>query len=398
MFRAYKFRLYPSKEQKVLLEKHFGASRWLYNKALEMKNKTYQETKKSLNRFEIQKQMVSWKKEEQTKWLSEVSAQSLQVSLLNLDKAFTNFFKKLGKYPNFKKKGDKDSFGVSQGSRADFEKEKFHFLKFQEGIKCNFSREFTGEIKSCTISKTKTGKYFVSILVDDGKAKALPLETSEEKCLGIDLGIKDFATFSDGAKVENPKFLKKKIKRLKRLSRQHSKKKKGSKNREKARIKLAKQHEKVTNCRKDFQHKLSTKIAENQSYTSVSMETLNIQGMIKNSRLAQSIADAAWFQFKTFLKYKLEERGKTLFEIGRFEPSSKMCSCGHINNQLTLKDRFWTCSACGTVHDRDVLAANNIRKFAFCEKILVGSVRPEFTPLEIPVTESLKEECFGFSN
>ncbi len=392
MFKAYEYRLSPTKEQKVLLEKHFGAVRWLYNKALELKNKNLQEKKKNLNRFEIQKLLPIWKKGEFT-WLTEINSQSLQVSLLNLDTAFTNFFKKISKFPKFKHKGQNDSFSIPQNSKVDFEKQLFLFPKFQDGIKTNFSRQFTGEIKTCTISKSKTGKYFVSILVDDGKAKPALLPISEKNSLGIDLGIKDFATFSDGTKIENPKFLKKKLKKLARLNRQHSKKKKGSKNREKSRIKLARQYEKVTNARKDFQHKLTTKIAENQSYTSVAMETLNIRGMTKNKNLARSITDAAWYQFKTLLKYKLEDRGKTLLEIGRFEPSSKMCSCGAINQELSLKDRNWTCSACGTIHDRDILAANNIKRFAFVEKITVGKDIPEFTPPETCVSGSMKEEC-----
>ncbi len=376
MLKAYKYRLYPTKEQEILLAKHFGCVRFIYNQALELKTRKYQETKESLSRFELQKIMVSSKNSEGTKWLKEVNSQALQSSLLHLDTAFVRFFKKQADYPKFKRKNNHQSFSCPQHCRVNFESRRFFCPKFKEGIETVFSRKFQGEIRTCVVSKTPSGKYFVSILVKMDVAKPLVDKPELEKCLGIDMGIKDFAVFSDGSKIQNPRILNKKLRKLKRASRQHSKKKKGSKNREKSRIKLAKQHEKVVNCRKDFQHKLSTEIAENQGFNCIAMETLNVKGMIKNHKLARHIQDAAWFQFKTFLKYKLEERGKTLLEIGTFLPSSKMCSCGKINNKLTLKDRFWNCD-CGLRHDRDILAANNIKKFAF-----IGAGSVESTSLE----------------
>lgn len=384
---AYKYRLYPTKEQKVLLAKHFGCTRWIYNKCLALKTESYQIDKKNLSRFAIQSLFTKWKDKEETKWLKEVNSQSLQVALLHLDIAFTNFFKKKGNYPKFKGKSNDQSFSFPQGGAVDFSKNRFYCPKFREGIKCIFSRQFTGKIKTCTISQTPSGKYFVSILVDSSFEKPNQLPIEEDKILGIDLGIKDFATFSNGTKCPNSRFLNKKLKQLKRASKNHSRKSKGSKNKNKSRKKLAIIHEKVANCRKDFQHKLSYQIAENQSYTSVAVETLNINGMLKNRRLARHISDAAWFQFKTFLKYKLERRGKRLLEIGTFEPSSKKCSCGEINKELSLNDRIWTCKKCGTTHDRDILAARNIKTFAF-----IGKGNPKFKSVEKPVRVSVKQK------
>lgn len=377
-YKAFKYRLYPNECQKTLLEKHFGCVRFVYNKALELKNKHYQETKKNLTRCNISKKVTNWKQEEETKWLKEVNSQSLQFSLINLETAFCNFFKKKNGFPKFKSKSNHQSFSCPQRCDIDFENKRFLLPKFKDGIRCVFHRHFIGKIKTCTISKTPTGKYFVSILVETEGSKPRVLPIQEEKCLGIDLGIKTFATFSDGIKIENPKFLNKKLKKIKRIQRRLSKKKNGSKNKNKQRIKLAKQHERVTNCRKDFHHKVTRKIVDNQNYSCCALESLGIKEMLKNKKLARHISDAAWFQFKTFLKYKLEENGKSLLEIGRFEPSSKMCSCGTINTQLTLSVREWKCQSCDTVHDRDVLAANNIKKFAF-----LGKGYPEFTPLEI---------------
>lgn len=394
MFKGYKYRIYPTKEQKILLAKHFGCVRFVYNQALDLKNKYYQETTKSLSRKKIQDQLPVWKKEEETQWLSQVSSQSLQQALLNLDIAFTNFFKKRAKYPKFKSKTNRQSCSFPQNCSINFNSCKFFCPKFKEGIKTVFSRKFNGKIKTCTISQSASEKYFVSILVEYNTPGIGKLPIQGNKCLGIDMGIKDFATFSNKTKIENPKFLNKQIKKLKRLNRQHSHKKKGSKNRNKSRIKLAIQHEKVANSRMDFQHKLSHKIAENQGYTSVAMETLNIEEMLKNKKLARYIKDVGWGQFKAFLKYKLEVMGKTLIEINQFSPSSKMCSCGHINQNLKLKDREWTCQSCNTTHDRDILAANNIKRFAFIEKF-VGKDIPEFTPLETRVSESEKEECLN---
>jgi putative transposase len=257
---------------------------------------------------------------------------------------------------------------------------------------CEFSREFQGVVKTVTISMTKTGKYFASILVDNGIALPLPKEIIESTAVGIDVGLKDFATLSTGEKIANPRYLKVAIKKLKRSQRQHSKKVKGSKNREKSRVKLAIQHEKVTNKRQDFLHKVSTKIVRENQTDTVCVENLNIQGMVKNHKLARSISDASWGTFLNMLKYKCAWYGKNYVEIGRFDPSSRLCTCGVINRELTLRDRMWTCSTCKVTHDRDVLAAQNIVRFAVQKQNLIGRDTPESTLGKISNSWSMNQE------
>ena len=396
--KAYKYRLYPNQDQEVLLAKHFGVCRYIYNRGLDIRSESYKDSKKSVNMFQISKMVTEWKKE--LTWLKEVNSQSIQSSLRNLDVAFTNFFKKKSKYPNFKSKHHKQSFSCPQNCDVDFKTGKFFCPKFKNGIKCVFHKKFQGKIKTCTISKTKTGKYYVSILVEVESQKTEKIKPTLDKNLGIDLGIKDFATFSDGTKIKNPKHLKWKLKSLRRQQRKLSRKKKGSNNRNKQRIKVARIHEKVSNARLDFLHKLSHSIAENQSYTSVSMEKLNIQQMVKNKYLSRNIMDCGWYLFQTLLEYKLDDRGKSLMLIGQYEPSSKKCNkCSTLNNKLKLRDRIWTCKNCGSVHDRDLNAAINIKNLAFAEndtKSQIGKELPESTLLETNNSWSLKEEAPSF--
>jgi len=396
--KAYKYRLYPNLDQETLLAKHFGVCRYIYNRGLDIRSESYKDSKKSVNMFQISKMATEWKKE--LNWLKEVNSQSIQSSLRNLDVAFTNFFKKKTKYPTFKSKHHKQSFSSPQNCKVDFENGRFFCPKFKNGIKCVFHREFSGNIKTCTISKTKSGKYYVSILVETNLKKQKEIKPEFDTNLGIDLGIKDFATFSDGTKIKNPKHLKWKLKSLRRQQRKLSRKKKGSNNRNKQRIKVARTHEKVSNTRLDFLHKLSCSISENQTYTSVSMEKLNIQQMIKNKYLSRNIMDCGWYLFQTLLKYKLDDKGKSLILIGQYEPSSKKCNkCSSLNNDLKLRDRIWTCKNCGFVHDRDLNAAINIKNLAFAEndsKSSIGKELPESTLLEIENTQSLKEEALPF--
>ena len=226
-------------------------------------------------------------------------------------------------------------------------------------------------MKTATVSITSTGKWFVSILVDDGKPEPEPVPFSSDTTLGIDVGLKDFATFSTGEKIENPLHLKNSLERLKVLQRRVSMKKKGSKNREKAIRILALSHEKIANQRNDFLHKISFRVvSENQA---IAVESLNVGGMMKNHCLAQGIGDVSWSTFFTMLEYKCQKYGKTLLKIGRFDPSSKICSkCGYLKQDLILSDREWVCPECGTHHDRDINAAINIKKFALQEQNLVG--------------------------
>jgi len=390
MLKAYRYRLYPNTPQTELLNKHFGSVRYVYNWALGIKTKAFQVDCKTVSRFELDKQLTSLKTD--TEWLKEINAQALQASLRHLDSAYTRFFREKKGFPRFKSRKDNHhSFECPQNVKVDFVNQTMQLPKIG---KVNFicSRIFDGTVKTVTVSKHPTGKVFASVLVETGLSPPYKSALVQSEAVGIDVGLKDFATLSTGEKVANPHFLKKSLKRLKRLSRQHSKKKKGSNNKNKSRIRLARQHEKVTNQRNDFLHKVSTRIVrENQT---VCVEDLNISGMMKNHKLARAIADVSWGSFIGMLEYKCEWQGKSLVKIGRFDPSSKLCTCGTINRELILKDRVWTCGSCGTTHDRDILAANNIVRFAFQKQnlIIVGRESPEPTPVELDSSSTLKQE------
>ncbi len=401
-YKAYKYRIYPTKEQKELLSKTFGCVRYVYNRGLAFKMALYQTKEKGVSVFNLMKEMAKWKGCEETKWLKEVNSLALQASLVNLDRAYTNFFKKRTRFPKFKSKHDNNqSFCNPQNTTVFWENGKVCFPKFKEGIKAVLHRDFEGKIKSSTVSRTPSGKYYISVLVEEDVKNPAPTRPNENKTLGIDLGIKDFATFSDGTILANPKHLSKKLKSLSRQQRKLSRKNKGGKNRNKQREKVARLHEKVANCRKDFLHKITHGLAEKQGYTSLAIENLGVKEMLKNdkkTKLSRSITDAGWGMFKQFLTYKCERTGKNLLVIGRFEPSSKLCTCGYLNQNLLLKDREWDCPECKKHHKRDELAAQNIKRFAFCkqntkkDKISLPLEWREFTPLESNVSCSLKKE------
>jgi putative transposase len=362
--KSYKYRAYPTKEQEVLLAKHFGCSRWIYNYALDKKVKAYQTTKESLSRFTIQKDLVTLKKSEDTKWLKEVNSQTLQASLENLDKAFTKFFRDKKGFPKFKSKhNNHQSFSVPQNGIVDFETNTISLPKFKTPIKCKLHRKFEGNSKTVTVSKTPSGKYFISVLVEVNEELPALKPIDENKAVGIDLGIKTFAVLSNGDEIQNPRNLKKSLKKLKKLQRKVSKKVKGSNNRKKAVSKLAKMHEKVSNRRFDFLHKVTAKlVSENNT---ICLETLTASNMMKNHKLAQALSDISIGKFNEILEYKAKWNGVNILRIGQFTPSSRMCTCGVVNKELKLSDRVWTCKSCGVTHDRDELAANNIKKFAF---------------------------------
>jgi len=349
-----KYRLKPNKAQQELINKHVGASRFLYNLALETKTVAYLGNKVSLSRYDLQKQIPELKKE--CEWLKEINSQSLQYVLLNLDTAYKKFFKGDG-FPKFKSKHrGKQSFTIPQNVKV--KNNKLIIPKFREGIKIILHRELKGVIKQATISRTPTGKYYVSILVDTKTEYPTKPIIKEKTTIGIDLGIKDFAITSDGEVFDNPKYLRKSESRLKYLQRKYSKYK--GKRTKKL---LTTLHEKVANQRKDYLHKVSTLlIRENQT---IALETLNIKGMQKNHKLAKSISDASWGMFVDMLNYKAEWNGVNILRVGTFFPSSKTCNnCGHINKNLQLKDRVWVCDNCKTELLRDVNAAKNIKDFA----------------------------------
>ena len=362
MYKAFKYRLYPTEPQKELIAKHIGSSRFVYNLALETKNAAYIGAKHNYSAFDLVKQLPELKKE--LPWLKEVNSQSLQQSIQNMDIAFKMFFKGAG-FPKFKKKSNRGSFNVPQNVIVG--NDLLIIPKFKEGIKMSLHRPTKGTIKSATISVTPTGKYFVSILCDTKEEIPTKAPITESTTIGIDLGIKDFAITSEGEVFENPKYLRKAQSKLKYIQRKYSKYK-GKRTKKK----LAKLHEDVVNKRKDFLHKVSTKlIRENQT---ICLETLAVKNMVKNHNLAQAISDVSWSTFVSMLEYKAEWYGKNILRIGQFAPSSKTCSCGVINKDLKLSDREWTCKSCGTTHDRDILAACNIKSFAL-KNILSGEHR-----------------------
>ena len=363
-FKAYKYRIYPTREQQELINKHIGCCRYVYNLCLEKKINAYKASKKNISSFELMKLLPHLKKEQETSFLKEVNSLSLQAAIVNLDNAYKHFFKEKKGFPKFKsKRNARQSFQIVQNTKVDFDKKKVFIPKFKEGIKCRFHRFFDGKIKTSTISRTSTGKYFISITVelDEDIPKKKPID--ENQAVGIDLGIKTFATLSNGEEIPNPKNLKNAMTRLKRLQRDLSRKVKGSSNRERARKVLACQYERVTNRRNDFLEKVTHQLVT--TYDTICLETLSPRNMMKNHHLAQALSDIAIGRFNERIEQKAEWYGVNILRIGRFEPSSKMCSCGYIYKDLKLSQRVWTCPSCGRRNQRDLLAANNIKEIAF---------------------------------
>jgi putative transposase len=353
MLKAFKYRIYPTSEQSVLLAKSFGCARWFYNYALNRTPVTYKETGKGLSRNEIIKLLPGLKQEYE--WLTEAPSQVLQQAALNLSSAFLNFFEGRAKYPNFKKKQNRQSIRFPQGCKLQDDALKLPKIG---DVHCKVSRQPEGTLKSVTVSVNPSSEYFVACLYDDGKD--LPEKSTEGKAIGIDVGLTHYAITSDGSKHGNPKFYRKYEKRLAKRQKQLSRKVKRSNNRNKARVKVAKVHAKITRCREDFLHKLSRKLVDENQV--ICVENLAVKNMVKNHNLAKSISDAGWGQFCTMLKYKSEWEGKTYIEVDRFYPSSKTCnSCLNRVDSLSLDIRNWQCPKCGVLHDRDINAARNIR-------------------------------------
>ena len=383
MLRAYKYRIYPTEEQKVLLAKTFGCCRFVYNWALNLKIEVYKQEKKSIGNVELTNRMRSELKTEH-EWLGEVNSQALQSALRNLDTAYKNFFRDTHAvgFPKFKSRKQKQSFQCPQHCSVDFGKGTISIPKAKD-IPVVLHRRFKGTVKTVTISMTPSGRYFASVLVDTSMQEMKPSEPMRDTTVGIDLGIKSLAVCSDGRTFDNPKNLQRSLDRLKLLQKRLSRKQKGSANRNKARIRVARLQEHIANSRKDSLHKITHALTHDSQVRTICMEDLNVKGMQRNHHLAQAVGDASFGMFLTLLEYKCSWYGVNLIKIDRFAPSSKTCGkCGYVYKGLNLSERSWTCPECGTHHDRDFNAACNIKEFGL--KALPterGKVKPVDCPL-----------------
>ncbi|WP_414589858.1 RNA-guided endonuclease TnpB family protein [Scytonema sp. PCC 10023] len=358
LHKAVQVRLYPSKEQQIQLAQTFGCARWWWNYALNKSIEVYTETGKGLGQVALNALLPKLKKEKDTEWLADCYSQVLQATTLNLTTAYKNFFDKRAGFPKFKSKHGKQSIQYPQN------------VKIVEGnvklpgnigvVKAKIHRPISGKIKTVSVSKTPSGKYFASILTE---VECENSSTTEGKIYGVDLGLKHFAVVTDGKKVskyDNPKHLAKHENNLKRKQQKLARKQKGSNSRYRYRKVVAKVYERLSNSRQDFLHKLSYKLVSDSQ--AVIVENLHVKGMVRNHNLAKAISDTGWGTFTNFLAYKLERKGARLVEIDRWFPSSKLCSkCFYQVKEMSLDVRDWTCPNCGTHHDRDGNAAINIR-------------------------------------
>lgn len=356
MLRAIKRRIYPTEEQAQFFERNLGCARFVYNQLLERQIKNHEQGEKFANKYT----MVHWLTElkAENPWLKEVDSRALQEAMFALESGYLSFFHKNNAFPNFKsKKSARQSYTTNANLKV-----LDGYIQIPKAKLVRYKGKSLGNIcpKKITISKF-AGRYYASIMYDDGRPilEKVPIQ----KSVGIDMGLKDYAILSDGQKYANPKLLSKSEERLKVLQRRLAKKQKGSNRRLVAKLKVARQYEKIRNQRQDFLHKLSNEITNQYDY--VAIEDLSVANMVKNHKLAKAIEDCSWGEFVRQLEYKSEWRGKTLKKIGRFEPSSKTCSnCGYVKHNLTLADRKWNCPECHAHHDRDINAAKNILVFS----------------------------------
>lgn len=380
---TYKLRLTPTKEQEVLLSKHFGSIRYVYNLFLDRRTKFYLEAKekqlakKTLTYVDMAKELTQIKTHEETEWLNEVNSQSLQHSLKHLDGAYNRFFKKLAKFPRFKSKKNKQSFRIPQF--VTIANKRIHFPKFKEGIKIDLHREIEGEINYATITRNKAGQYYACI----GVTRTIEPKSKTDKMIGIDLGIKSLVVCSDGQTFPNIKTTKQYEKQLRLRQKELSRTKKGSKGRDKARLKVGKIQVKIANIRHNHLHQITSKlIRDNQT---IVCEDLSVKNMMSNRCLSKSIGDASWGELVRQLTYKAGWYGRKLVKIDRYFPSSKTCShCGYINEGLTLDQREWKCPRCQENLDRDLNASLNILRQGL-NNLMVGTTKLAACPDVRPV-------------
>jgi putative transposase len=370
--RAYRYRFFPTEEQARILAQTFGCVRYVYNWALNLKTTAYRERQEKLHYSDLSAALTAIKKQPDHSWLNEAASVPLQQSLRHLDSAFRNFFEGRAKYPVFKKKHDAQS--ASYASTAfTLNGTSLKLAKMDAPLDIRWSHPLPEECipSSVTVSKDAAGRYFVSILIEE---EIKPLEITPQT-IGLDLGITSLVTLSTGEKVGNPQFFRKDEKKLAHAQRRHAKKQKGSKNREKARRKVARLHARIADKRRDYQHKLTTRIIrENQV---VCVESLAVKNMVTNRHLAKSISDVGWGELIRQLEYKAQWYGRTLVKIDRWEPSSKKCSsCKHVLDKLDLSVREWTCPNCGVFNDRDINAAENIHAAGLAVYACGEGVRP----------------------
>lgn len=392
VMKTYKFRIYPNAVQREWFARQFGACRFVYNHFLRARIDYYaahkdDPTKKGLTYHDTALALTQLKKAEGYEWLKETNSQALQHALRDLDTAYNNFFNKRAQFPRFKSKRGEQAFHIPQFFKVDGN----HLILPKIGaVKMVVHRPIEGVVRNVTIRKTPAGRYFAMLAC----RVELPEPPSKQGEVGIDVGLKSFLVTSKGEVVEHPRHLLKAEKRLKRLQRSLSRHKKGSNNREKVRLRVARQHEKVANARQDFLHKLSRRLVDENQV--ICAEDLNVKGMLANHHLAKRIADSGWGELFRQLAYKGEWYGTDFHQIHRFFPSSKRCHiCGYIYQDLRLSEREWVCPECGTNHDRDKNAAINIEIFGCAER--TGGTPGTHTPGESGITRSSNQEATRFS-
>ncbi len=370
--RAYQYRIYPTDEQKQILARTFGCARFVYNWALRLRSDAYYERQERISYHQTSAKLTELKKQPEYAWLNEVSCVPTQQALRHLDKAYRNFFEGRAEYPKFHSRHGEQSAEYTT-SAFKWDGKSLTLAKMDEPLDIVWSRPLPKGCKPTTVTVTKdtAGRYFVSILIEED-IKPLPVVNKQ---VGLDLGLKSMVILSTGEHVGNPQFFRKDEKKLAKAQRRHAKKKKGSKNRAKARLKVARIHARIADRRWDYQHQLSTRIVhENQV---ICIESLTVKNMLKNHHLAKSISDVGWGEFVRQLEYKAQWYGRTLVKIDKWYPSSKRCShCGHVLDSLSLDVRFWMCPECHTFHDRDINAAKNVLAAGLAVSACGEAVRP----------------------